>query len=137
MSKIHRIINNAIWFTLFGPLVGLIIAIPTIYINMDYPSDYFHDLPKYLLIGLLIAYIWGSLPALATGIILACLPPSYQGLPLAALIGALASALLPITAFIIVGYGIDMLLISVLCGTLSSVVVYQSIHYLPAINSQK
>ena len=136
MSKTHRIINNAIWFTLFGPLIGLIVAIPTIYIYTGYPYGFFRDIVRELPFVLLITYIWGSLPALATGIIIANLTPLYQKFPFAALVGAITSGLLPTTLLIFWGQlDFEVLGLSILCGTLSSVVMYQAVHYLPALFS--
>lgn len=131
MNKTHQIINNAVWLTLLGPLIGLLVAIPVMHIILDYPFPLFPHFANKLSFILVIAYIWGSLPALITGIITACFSPFYQKLPFFALTGGLTSALFSaIFTVYLSDPDLEVIGLTTFCGMVSSVIMYPILHYL-------
>lgn len=131
MSKIHQIKRNAVWFTLLGPLIGLLVAIPVMHIILDYPFPLFPYFANRLSLLLVLTYIWGSLPALSAGIITACFSPFYQKLSFFALVGALTSALFSVIMTVYLSdFDPEIIGLSTFCGTVSSVIMYQTLRYL-------
>lgn len=78
--KTRRIIHHACWFTLLGPFIGvpLTIAITALYFR-DSPWELLFDISRVLPQFLVLTWLLGVLPALATGILSACLPDRIYG----------------------------------------------------------
>ncbi|SFC32895.1 hypothetical protein [Pragia fontium] len=138
MNKIQRICHHAFWFTLIGPLIGLIAAIPLMYIILNYPHHFLRDILSEFPLVLLIVYVWGAPAALLTGIIIACLPKQYAHIIYIALIGMMTSLLFPL-ALLILGNN-DASELSLVCaaaGLISAVIMNYFIRYLPPRFSSK
>ncbi len=73
MPGLRRIIHHACWFTLLGPLIGLI----TIMVIMGtlIGGDFVVKILNWFPLAMTFAWLIGTLPALVTGTLIACLPP--------------------------------------------------------------
>lgn len=95
--KTRRIIHHACWFTVLGPFTGvpLTVAITALYFR-DSPWELLFDISRVLPQFLVLTWLIGALPALATGVLSACLSDRiydsryWRSLACAAIGGALA-----------------------------------------------
>lgn len=69
-----RITHHAIWFTLLGPFVGVPAAIMTLAFAESNKSQFLFEVAQVLMLLMFVGWLVGAIPALLTGIAVACLP---------------------------------------------------------------
>lgn len=72
---LKRIFHHAFWFTLLGPFVGVPAAIITLALFQGNDmAKFFFDMARMLMIIMFFGWFFGAIPALFTGLAVACLP---------------------------------------------------------------
>lgn len=73
--QLKRILHHAGWFTLLGPFVGVPAAIVTLAFFEDGDiGKFYFDVARVLMVIMFFGWFFGAIPALLTGIAVACLP---------------------------------------------------------------
>lgn len=76
MTKTRRIIHHACWFALLGPHIGVLVTIAgEIQIRTITSGQFLLEILSILPIFIVLTWVIGGVPALLTGIAMACLPP--------------------------------------------------------------
>ena len=73
--QLKRILHHAGWFTLLGPFVGVPAGIVTLAFFEDGDiGQFYFDVARTLMLIMFSGWFFGAIPALLTGIAVACLP---------------------------------------------------------------